>query len=301
MQQIKTEMNSHLDLKLDTINQSIQKIEGSVATLGEHVTELEQRMSSNEDDDKLKILKLAKDKNELVYNGSRIYIYPDFSAALTAKRRQFDLVKKKLRDLDFKYSLIFPCTLKVIQDGKGAWYTPGRKHRPATGFLEECLRNVRKRMRKLKQPEYGVPLEKVQEMVEWLKVHKYPISEVENYMKETAIYRGKWIRNNGSKSIPEVLKEFPRLVDNPGMISQDFKQLYPDAARKLFENWTTVSDAQREGKLHSVLCDMTPAAKEETALKVLPTLLPPSIYRRGGKVFRPTTEKAQRGCGEWLI
>ncbi|XDV25685.1 hypothetical protein PO909_029560 [Leuciscus waleckii] len=82
-------------------------------------------------------------------------------------------------------------------------------------------------------------------------------------------------------------------------ISQDFKQLYPDVARKLFENWTTVSErilpyAQREGKLHSVLGDMTPSAKEETALKVLPTLLPPSIYRRGGKVFRPTTEKAQR-------
>lgn len=36
------------------------------------------------------------------------------------------------------------------------------------------------------------------------------------------------------------------------------------------------------------------AAKEETALKVLPTLLPPSIYRRGGKVFRPTTEEAQK-------
>ncbi|XP_052397796.1 uncharacterized protein LOC127945319 [Carassius gibelio] len=80
---------------------------------------------------------------------------------------------------------------------------------------------------------------------------------------------------------------------------QDFCILYPDAARKLFENWTTISErilpyAQREGKLPSVLGDMTPAAKEETALKVLPTLLPPSIYTRGGKVFRPTTEEAQK-------
>lgn len=74
--------------------------------------------------------------------------------------------------------------------------------------------------------EYGVPLEKVQEMVEWLKVHKYPISEVENYMKETAFYRGKWIRNNGSKSIAEVLKEFPRLVDNPGMVRIIFVDFY---------------------------------------------------------------------------
>lgn len=63
-----------------------------------------------------------------------------------------------------------------------------------------------------------MPPEKFQEMVDWLKMHKYPISEVENYMKETAVYRGKWIRNNGSKTIPEILKEFPRLVDNPGMV-----------------------------------------------------------------------------------
>lgn len=63
-----------------------------------------------------------------------------------------------------------------------------------------------------------MPPEKIQEMVDWLKVHKYPISEVENYMKETAVYRGMWIRKNGSKSIPEILKEFPRLVDNPGMV-----------------------------------------------------------------------------------
>lgn len=209
-------MISHLDSKLDTINQSLNKIEGSVAILGEHVTELEQRVSSNEDDvmdlirvktlenensylidrteavgncsrasnlrfisvpeksegsdiysfmtrlipqllggenfpappcierchrtplsdmsnstrprpilvkflhfqDNLKILKLSRDKNELVYNGSRIHIYPDFCAALTAKRRQFDPIKKKLRGLDFKYSLIFPCMLKVIHDGK---------------------------------------------------------------------------------------------------------------------------------------------------------------------------------------
>lgn len=30
---------------------------------------------------------------------------------------------------------------------KEAWYSPGRNHRPATGFLEERLRNVRKRLR----------------------------------------------------------------------------------------------------------------------------------------------------------
>lgn len=50
MQQIKTEMISHLDLKLDTINLSLHTSECSVAILGKHVMELEQRVSSNEDD-----------------------------------------------------------------------------------------------------------------------------------------------------------------------------------------------------------------------------------------------------------
>lgn len=43
-------MISHLDLKLDTINLSLHTSECSVAILGKHVMELEQRVSSNEDD-----------------------------------------------------------------------------------------------------------------------------------------------------------------------------------------------------------------------------------------------------------
>ena len=46
-------------------------------------------------------------------------------------------------------------------------------------------------------------------------------------------------------------------------ISQDFQQLHPEAAGKLFKNWAAMSDsilafAQREGKLHLVLSDITP-------------------------------------------
>ncbi|XP_034089809.1 uncharacterized protein LOC117557924 [Gymnodraco acuticeps] len=141
--------------------------------------------------------------------------------------------------------------------------------------------------------EYDVPPEKLLEMVEWMKVNRYPVSQVEDYMNQTALHRGKWIRSNGSKSLPEILTEFPRLLDNPGMISQDFQQLHPEAVGKLFQNWATMSDqiltyAQREGKLPLVFDDMTP----DRALKVLPILLPPSVYRIGGKVHRPTIEES---------
>lgn len=70
--------------------------------------------------------------------------------------------------------------------------------------------------------ESDVPPEKLLEMVEWMKVNRYPVSQVEDYMNKTALHRGKWIRSNGSKSLPEILTEFPRLVDNPGMVRNDF-------------------------------------------------------------------------------
>lgn len=68
--------------------------------------------------DKLRILRLAREKGDLTYMGARVHVFPDFSAALIHKRRQFDPVKKKLFAADFKYSLLYPCTLRVMVDGK---------------------------------------------------------------------------------------------------------------------------------------------------------------------------------------
>lgn len=67
--------------------------------------------------DKVKILRLSRRNNELVFNGKRVFIFPDYSAELMKRRRAFDPVKKLLRDLDLKYSLRYPCTLCVWVDG----------------------------------------------------------------------------------------------------------------------------------------------------------------------------------------
>lgn len=63
--------------------------------------------------DKVKILRLAREKKELRFNGSRVSIYPDFSAPLEKRRRAFDPVKKKLREMKLPYVLRYPCTLCV--------------------------------------------------------------------------------------------------------------------------------------------------------------------------------------------
>lgn len=238
MQQMMLNMTTHIDIKIDPLGASLAKIENSLHMLGEQVNELEQRVSSNEDDiadlvkrvktlekentdlkawaedaenrsrrsnlrfigiperaesndilgfmrhlvphllgeanfstppvierchrtavrdnfrakgprpilvkfhyfqDRLKILKLSREKKEpLQYKGNRIYIYPDFSAGLVQGRWGFDTIKKKLRDRDIKYALIFPCTLKVVHAGKTLFL---RTPKEAEIFLGELSSN----------------------------------------------------------------------------------------------------------------------------------------------------------------
>lgn len=82
--------------------------------------------------EKVKILRLAREKKELLHQGHRIYIDPDFSADLVKKRRSFDPVKRRLREFNLKYSLRYPSTLSVIVDGKPQLFTC---HRAAQAAL----------------------------------------------------------------------------------------------------------------------------------------------------------------------
>ena len=73
--------------------------------------------------DKLKILRLAREKKDLTLDGSRIFIYPDYSADLTRKRKAFVTVKRRLRELGHEYSLRYPCTLSVVVEGEKQLFT----------------------------------------------------------------------------------------------------------------------------------------------------------------------------------
>ena len=88
--------------------------------------------------DKLKIMKLARDKRDPLQYKARavnqggslkdvqIFIYPDFSAGVVQRRREFDAVKKKLCDREIEYGLLFPCTLRITHVGKRHFFhTPG--------------------------------------------------------------------------------------------------------------------------------------------------------------------------------
>ncbi|XP_038595263.1 uncharacterized protein LOC119918520 [Micropterus salmoides] len=183
-------------------------------------------------------------------------------------------------------------SLKILISWQEIWYTPGRSHRPATGFLEERLRNIRKRLRSWHRRHHH----KRQMMLLLQGLSYQPISQVETYMENTAVYRAKWIREN-SWTIDQILEEFPRLMTK-GMIAQDFLVLHGEAASKLFETWLTIYAekvlylARQEGNLTLPLDGLTPDGVGELALRQLPGLLPPTTYKvgrgRGAKVVRHT-------------
>ncbi|XP_056621316.1 uncharacterized protein LOC130434930 isoform X1 [Triplophysa dalaica] len=217
----------------------------------------------------------------------------------------------------------YPCLKDSQGKGHEAWFSPGRSHRPATGFLEERLRNVRKRSRRetntsrekndseamssisrnLFIPEPSTSPDRAVQLAEWLKNNMWPANQVAEYMKETAIHRAHWIRANGTKSIEDITVEFPRLLDTPGMISQDFAILFPNHAERLSQTWKfsfkdkILRFASQEKKaqelLHNIdsLSPVCTDAQSDLALRLLPVILPTPVYKNGMKMFKPSLEE----------
>lgn len=85
--------------------------------------------------DKLKIMKLSRDKKILVHNERRVYIYPDFSAELSEKRKRYNPLKKQLQERGCKYSMVFPSKMKVIHGGKINLFCSPEE---VAAFLNDC-------------------------------------------------------------------------------------------------------------------------------------------------------------------
>lgn len=68
--------------------------------------------------DKDNILITARNLPEIKFNGNPISIFPDFSAATQKQRAAFTAVKRRLRDKQLSYSMLYPANLRVISDGK---------------------------------------------------------------------------------------------------------------------------------------------------------------------------------------
>ncbi|XP_033124873.1 uncharacterized protein LOC117123132 [Anneissia japonica] len=124
------------------------------------------------------------------------------------------------------------------EEGQGfeAWYTAGRGKHSSSGWIEERLRNVRRSYAKnpstpiaasstTKLVSASLPesddltTEEFHKMVEWLKHNIAPASQITLFMKKTAAKRAEWIRANPGQPFNNIMTEYPRLFDMPGMVS----------------------------------------------------------------------------------
>ncbi|XP_046857509.1 uncharacterized protein LOC124450899 [Xenia sp. Carnegie-2017] len=75
-------------------------------------------------------------------------------------------------------------------------------------------------------------------MKQWMKDNWEPFSTLKSYMQKTVLNRSEWIEKTPQLTIREVMKEYPRLINVPGMVEIDFATLYPDVADNLFLRFT---------------------------------------------------------------
>uniref|UniRef100_A0AAV2MGX8 Pentraxin (PTX) domain-containing protein n=1 Tax=Knipowitschia caucasica TaxID=637954 RepID=A0AAV2MGX8_KNICA len=64
------------------------------------------------------LLRLSR-QNQLVYNGARIFIYPDYTADVMTQRRGFRDVMQALREKEVTFILRFPARLQVNYEDQG--------------------------------------------------------------------------------------------------------------------------------------------------------------------------------------
>lgn len=86
--------------------------------------------------DKEKVLRLARNKGEITYDNNRIYFFPDYSMELQRRRDDFLTIKRKLREKDVEYALLYPAKLRVKYNGSVKFFSSPVE---AEGFLKELV------------------------------------------------------------------------------------------------------------------------------------------------------------------
>lgn len=63
------------------------------------------------------ILTQARKQQDLRYENAKIMLFPDFSAATQYKRRSFNEVRRRLREKEIRYSMLYPSKLRIQYKG----------------------------------------------------------------------------------------------------------------------------------------------------------------------------------------
>ncbi|OXA55347.1 hypothetical protein Fcan01_09059 [Folsomia candida] len=166
------------------------------------------------------------------------------------------------------------------------------KRTPASGLIEDRLKYLRRKHQcgRASIPKVvsslmsESPWENEQEKKSWLCYSSTPFDQVAEYMAQT--FR---------------LSQWPRLIDTPGMIDQDFSARHPGVSETMLHKWASISkqiwkfaknailDVPREiGIIHNI-SDWSEEQINIGSLIVLPYLLSKSAYTKGSKKRRKIT------------
>lgn len=63
------------------------------------------------------ILREARKHPTLPYEHTNVHLYPDFTADLQKRRKTFTDIRRRLREREIKYSMLYPCRLRVQHGG----------------------------------------------------------------------------------------------------------------------------------------------------------------------------------------
>uniref|UniRef100_H3A5D2 L1 transposable element RRM domain-containing protein n=1 Tax=Latimeria chalumnae TaxID=7897 RepID=H3A5D2_LATCH len=84
--------------------------------------------------DKVRILRRARELGQLTFKNQKIFFFPDVSAELQAKRREFTEARRLCHSLHLPFSFLHPAKLRVsLQDGPKFFTDPEE----AIGFLKQ--------------------------------------------------------------------------------------------------------------------------------------------------------------------
>lgn len=67
--------------------------------------------------DKVRLMRAARKKGKLMYREHQVMFFPDMSVEVQKKRRQYNDVKVKLRELRLDFGLIFPAKMRIFHQG----------------------------------------------------------------------------------------------------------------------------------------------------------------------------------------
>lgn len=67
--------------------------------------------------DRDSILRMAREKQTINYQGNNLAFYPDFTLTVQNARKEFNPAKQKLRELGIQYAMLYPARLRVSCDG----------------------------------------------------------------------------------------------------------------------------------------------------------------------------------------